>query len=351
MPWVFPWPRLACRHEPQGRVDVSCVPVPARLVMVTSQLCCFCWWLPRQFSFARCSALEGLSVRQVITVTWDTQPHTSVSEGVAPGGGCAQVLFRCGPAIPSHCLTLRWFRSRVGRSGVGPQFDQTATPNCCFGNPFLGVIRGGTGVRSLLTSWRVRGAGWFCLWALDLVEVLGVYVCGETLFLTWLLGVSRGDTWLFLPNLVEVRDVGACVMRLWSHMVAPVFRELLCLSGCVPRCCFRIVFDSVGSAGVVFGLTRFLLLCLGLAVAGVRCRTAVVAACSPCVANSVSCERESSCTLFEIIAYLTGLNSNPSGSSDLWVAARASGVPGGGPEDRVVIVVSELRDLMRFVMG
>ncbi|MQM18859.1 hypothetical protein Taro_051856 [Colocasia esculenta] len=48
----------------------------------------------------------------------------------------------------------------------------------------------------------------------------------------WLLGVSRGDTWLFLPDLVEVWDVG-----------------------CMPRCCFRIVFDSAGSAGVVFGPT------------------------------------------------------------------------------------------------
>ncbi|MQL89392.1 hypothetical protein Taro_021960 [Colocasia esculenta] len=27
------------------------------------------------------------------------------------------------------------------------------------------------------------------------------------MFLTWLLGVSRGDTWLFLPDLVEVWDV------------------------------------------------------------------------------------------------------------------------------------------------
>ncbi|MQL93616.1 hypothetical protein Taro_026260 [Colocasia esculenta] len=91
--------------------------------------------------------------------------------------------------------------------------------------------------------------------------------------------VSRGDTWLFLPDLVEVRDVGACVVRLWSHMVAPVFRELRCLGGCVPRCCFRVVLALL---------------------------------------------------LFEFIAYLTGLNSNPSGSSDPWVAARPSGVPGGG---------------------
>ncbi|MQL99006.1 hypothetical protein Taro_031724 [Colocasia esculenta] len=49
--------------------------------------------------------------------------------------------------------------------------------------------------------------------------------------------------------------LGACVVRLWSHVVASVFCELLCLSGCMPRCCFHIVFDSAGSVGVMFGLT------------------------------------------------------------------------------------------------
>ncbi|MQL79231.1 hypothetical protein Taro_011668 [Colocasia esculenta] len=92
-----------------------------------------------------------------------------------------------------------------------------------------------------LTSWSVRGAGWFWLWALDLVEVLGGRACGETLLLMWLLGVSRGDTSLFLPDLLEVRDVGACVVRLWFLVVAPVFRELLCLGGYVPRVFFHIV--------------------------------------------------------------------------------------------------------------
>ncbi|MQL95128.1 hypothetical protein Taro_027793 [Colocasia esculenta] len=89
------------------------------------------------------------------------------------------------------------------------------------------------------------------------------------------------------PDLVELRDVGGCVVTLWSHVVSPVFRELLCLGGCVPRCCFHIVFDSAGSAGVVFGPTL-----VGLAIAGVRCRTVMVPACSPCVASSVSCEHE-----------------------------------------------------------
>ncbi|MQM17564.1 hypothetical protein Taro_050536 [Colocasia esculenta] len=41
------------------------------------------------------------------------------------------------------------------------------------------------------------------------------------------------------------------VLRLWSLVVAPVFRELLVLAGLPPH-----VVDSVGSAGVVFGLAR-----------------------------------------------------------------------------------------------
>ncbi|MQM17977.1 hypothetical protein Taro_050960 [Colocasia esculenta] len=117
------------------------------------------------------------------------------------------------------------------------------------------------------------------------------------------------------------------------------------------------VFDFASSAGVVFGLTQssfaytlleFMLLWLRLAVAGVRCRTVVVASCLPGVASSVSCERECSlyCKLrlaflqvlglFEFIAYLTRLNSNPSGSSDLWVGVRPLGSLAGGPGGRVV---------------
>ncbi|MQM15688.1 hypothetical protein Taro_048639, partial [Colocasia esculenta] len=43
------------------------------------------------FSFAQCPTLEGLSARQVVTITWDPYPRAPVSEGVAPGGGRAQV--------------------------------------------------------------------------------------------------------------------------------------------------------------------------------------------------------------------------------------------------------------------
>ncbi|MQL76012.1 hypothetical protein Taro_008386 [Colocasia esculenta] len=141
-------------------------------------------------------------------------------------------LFRCGPASPSHCLALHWFRSRVGRLGVGLQLGRAAvvdscscsdslaslyrggcrqesvaseleSPECCFCNPFLGAVHGGTRGCSSLILWRVRGPGWFWLWALSLVKVLGSHGCGETFLLTWFLGVSRGGTWLFLPDLVE----------------------------------------------------------------------------------------------------------------------------------------------------
>ncbi|MQL83968.1 hypothetical protein Taro_016475, partial [Colocasia esculenta] len=158
-----------------------------------------------------------------------------------------------------------------------------------------------------LTSWSVRGVGWFCLWALDLVEVRGGCAYGETLLLTWLIGVSRGDTWLFLPDLVEVWDVG-CLCRetlvsrgrsgvSMSFFVSeglqergrrsknsfspqdPLLLGLFSTSNnlwqrarvCAEGCC-RIVFDSAGSAGVVFGPTlvvveaflyfrRFVVLC------------------------------------------------------------------------------------------
>ncbi|MQM18743.1 hypothetical protein Taro_051738, partial [Colocasia esculenta] len=202
---------FGCKGRPgsiQGVVPFVCEGRPAELGV---------------FSFAQCSALEGLFARQVVTITWDPYPRAPVSEGVALGGGRAQVvdaLFRCGQASPSQCLALRCLRSRVGRSGVGPQLGQAAVVCGC-------VLSCG----SLASLY--RGG---CRWE----SAAGVL---ETVLLMWLLGVSRDDTWLFLPNLVEVWDVGACVVRLWSHLVAPVFLASACV-------------DSAGSAGVVFGLTK-----------------------------------------------------------------------------------------------
>ncbi|MQM10823.1 hypothetical protein Taro_043721 [Colocasia esculenta] len=54
--------------------------------------------------------------------------------------------------------------------------------------------------------------------------------------------------------------LGACVMRLRSYVVAPMFCELLYLGGCVPRCCFRIVLSPLGPS---VSYRRVLLLLLG----------------------------------------------------------------------------------------
>ncbi|MQL82644.1 hypothetical protein Taro_015121 [Colocasia esculenta] len=194
--------RVQIRRRHLGRHDlvatgVPCMPVLAGFVLITSQLCCFYWWVPHQFSFARYSALVGLSVRQAVTVTWDPQPRASV-----------RVLFRCRPASPSHCLALLWLWSHVGRLGVGPQLGRAAvTPDRWFGNPFLGAVRGGTRVCSSLTSWRVQGPGWFCLWALDLVEV-EVVVPGDS-----------GLSWSLRCSVSSVVSA-VCTEGLLSHCVA-----------------------------------------------------------------------------------------------------------------------------------
>ncbi|MQM10486.1 hypothetical protein Taro_043382 [Colocasia esculenta] len=62
---------------PEG---VTFVPVPAGLVLVTSQLCRFLWWLPRLFSFTRCFALEGLSYSEVVSISWDPHPQDPVEK-------------------------------------------------------------------------------------------------------------------------------------------------------------------------------------------------------------------------------------------------------------------------------
>ncbi|MQM15634.1 hypothetical protein Taro_048583 [Colocasia esculenta] len=84
--------------------------------------------------------------------------------------------------------------------------------------------------------------------------------------LTWLLGSLVVTPGCSSPTSWRSGMLDACVVRLWSHVVAPVFCELLCLDGCVPRL-LPHVFDSAGSVGVVFGLTRVVVeafLCLPL---------------------------------------------------------------------------------------
>ncbi|MQL99876.1 hypothetical protein Taro_032605, partial [Colocasia esculenta] len=134
--------------------------------------------------------------------------------------------------VRSHCLSRRWFRSHVVVSSVWPQLGQAAVVRVCvlYGGSLASLYRGGCRQESAagelevwmwhqrvcgsLTSWHVRGPGWFCLWALDLVEVR-----------------DSGLTWLL-----------RCSVGLLSRWV--------CAEGC-----FHIVFDSAGSAEVMSGPT------------------------------------------------------------------------------------------------
>ncbi|MQL74704.1 hypothetical protein Taro_007070, partial [Colocasia esculenta] len=76
------------------------------------------------------------------------------------------------------CLRVATFRPVLGTRGL----VHCRGTRLLFCNLFLGAIRGSIVVCVSLTSWRVRGPGCFCLWALVLVEVCGGRVCGETSF-------------------------------------------------------------------------------------------------------------------------------------------------------------------------
>ncbi|MQM00555.1 hypothetical protein Taro_033293, partial [Colocasia esculenta] len=127
---------------------------------------------------------------------------------------------------PSHCLTVHWFHSHLGRVGVGPQLGRAAVGGSTCGPS---------------TLWRSEVA---------MPVVRRSFSCGCS--------VSQVVTpcCSFL-TLWRSGMLGACVVRLWSHVVAPVFYELLYLGWCMPRCCFRIVFDSAGSTGVVVVASTF----------------------------------------------------------------------------------------------
>ncbi|MQM01951.1 hypothetical protein Taro_034708 [Colocasia esculenta] len=169
----------------------------------------------RSFSFAGCSALEGLSARQLV---W-------VFEVV-------EALFRCGPISPSHCLALHWFRSRVGRQELtaGEREGWTVCPslNCLWRwlvalavTEFLTLFPSGSGYPSLHggCSLAVSSAMGLCVVPIPrgVSRVQGGSACGPS------------TLWRFEVAVPVVWDVGACVVRLGSHVVAPVFRELLCL--------------------------------------------------------------------------------------------------------------------------
>ncbi|MQM10598.1 hypothetical protein Taro_043489 [Colocasia esculenta] len=172
---------------------------------------------------------------------------------------------------------------------------------------FLGASPYGTSVCVSLTSWRVRGPGWFCLWALDLVEVSGGCVCGETFF-------SRVCSVLFVvtPAYLLPLFVGVLAALVGKGQVIPTEP---CSQGSPPyflqvgtRCRRSSLLDNCGGCWFHRELPA-------ASVVSVR----ALVSCDLRVAFLQVLE------LFEFIAYLTGLNSNPSGFLNPWVATRPSG--------------------------
>ncbi|MQM14160.1 hypothetical protein Taro_047090, partial [Colocasia esculenta] len=239
----------------------------------------------RPGGFRECSALKGLSRSKVFSISWDPHPRESV-EGVSPSyeralvdslmwwtlwlrgkRWCAEALI-----CPFHYLALHWFRSHIGRVGVGLQIGCAAVVVvvlCC--GSLASLYRGVTQLlfsvtRSLvstvvapmcssLTSWSVQGPGWFCLWALNLVEVSGGRGCDETSLLTWLLGVSRGDTWLFLPDLVEVHTKFLLLWLVASFEAGSECELQECVAAVVGCACYeRDCYFARATVGFVLGL-------------------------------------------------------------------------------------------------
>ncbi|MQL81799.1 hypothetical protein Taro_014250 [Colocasia esculenta] len=191
-------------------------------------------WVVVFVATSRCSILEVCLPSDVTTaVCVVTSEEASAQSGATLSRSVS----------PSHCLALRWFWSRVGRVGV--------------------------------SDWRVGGVDGALLVAcggglvvLAVMEFLTLFLsgraCGETFLLTWLLGVSRGDTWLFLPDLVEVWDVG--------YLCRVVFGPTLVVGrGITLFHCFFLLLWLVASFPTGFGVScrRVLLLFLGARAASV----------------------------------------------------------------------------------
>ncbi|MQM18981.1 hypothetical protein Taro_051980 [Colocasia esculenta] len=70
----------ALADDPSGGFQKGCRACLCLLGLSWLQASCadFCGGCLASFSFARCSALEGLSARQVVTVTWDPHPQEPV---------------------------------------------------------------------------------------------------------------------------------------------------------------------------------------------------------------------------------------------------------------------------------
>ncbi|MQL69769.1 hypothetical protein Taro_002081 [Colocasia esculenta] len=120
--------------------------MPAGLVLVTSQLCRFCGDCPACSLFARCSALEGLSHLEVVSVSWDPHPRELV-EGVLQATSVLELAAHTSRSLEFLTQTRQSFVSLplsalVPEPRSGARREAAAWPGC--GVACVGYFCGGS---------------------------------------------------------------------------------------------------------------------------------------------------------------------------------------------------------------
>ncbi|MQL80198.1 hypothetical protein Taro_012628, partial [Colocasia esculenta] len=203
----------------------------------------------RMWATPRCSILAVGLLSDVATAV-----HVATSEEASPWsdvtlsrrGGRDSTRLALGVSVASAGV------SACARGQVCPYnlLVENAAPDCWFCNLLRGVIRGGTGVCSSLTSWHVQSTGWFHLWALNLVE-LRAKGCFHVVF------DSAGSTGVVSgPTLVVGHGVALfyCFIVLCSRdSLSQEFVAGWLWWRFVASCVASSVFGSVGG-GTTFGV-------------------------------------------------------------------------------------------------
>ncbi|MQM17273.1 hypothetical protein Taro_050242 [Colocasia esculenta] len=149
-----------------------------------------------------------------------------------------------GTPIPGSLLREFFgLRACSRRVGVGPQLGRAAVVCSCslLWLTSLTIPREVVGMSLWLVSWRCGQC------------VLLLAACGSGLVA---LAVTEFLTLFLMAHILRV--LLGCLVQAPNRWFW--FRELFRLSGCVPRCCFYIVFDSAGSTGGMFDPTLVFLL-------------------------------------------------------------------------------------------
>ncbi|MQM19723.1 hypothetical protein Taro_052733 [Colocasia esculenta] len=265
-----------------GPLEGPCVPLAcwACCGLQASGLAWFLLCLPHLFVW--CSALEGLSHSEVVSIAWDPHPQEPLREcsGLRAcsswqpswstlelrgkrgldSGAESIVEISClgrdtevvevfssqrGPDSPlSHCLSLRWFRSHVVVLGVGPQLGQAMVLRAfvCFYGSSISLFHGGeAGARLTISS---NPSGSSDLWVA--VQTSGslaeVWEVGSLQLVSELGSIEIG---VRLPCKIRVRAAVGCNCCCVACMASVV-------AWCVHAVMVRLALDSLEVAFLVW---------------------------------------------------------------------------------------------------